>query len=855
MAIHKKLVSSTILGAVVLSVPLMAPVTLQAQGVLEEIIVTAQRREQSLQEVPISIETVSGEEINRQGYRDMQELVNFSPTVTVEPDILRSSITIRGFGAASADALTIEQSSPTFIDGIHYGRTSQVKVAFMDLQSVEVLKGPQPVYFGQNAIAGAFNLTTRKPTPEWEGIANLEYSDDNTQKAEFGVGGPITETLGIRVAGSFQRSDGYLVDVVTNDKFPHYKNYGGRVILHWTPTDNFQATVKFETSDQNKGAQGNHVCLRENGEYDFFSPDAVLVDPPIGAGWNIEHRPLGECYASNDGIIPQGQFPPPTPSDPFFVLERGNTILVNVNSVAPAIPRPSSADGFREDRDPYSFESRENIEPWNTYLNLTYTLDNGIEFNSLTGYDYYYREYLRDNRGTPIFANFQNREEDQYSISQELRVTSPTGGMFEWMIGAYYQQVDYDIFSDSIRPNTRAARRYNEGWEDAEWKSVFGNLTYNFLDGRASIDLGARYSNSWKNTFIQGWTANWIQSDGTVIPWNTRINPTTNAALMIYQGDIVIGMTDLVKNDRVPGPHLGEADQTELNPQIVLRYRPNDDISLYAKYAESFKTAGFNTGQASIPDFETYGFGPEYSHNYEVGAKGNFLGGQARYNVTVFYQKTTDLQLAAARGDFTELSNTQGLLTFQNAGAQRTRGVEISMDWLVTDRLSLSLSGAILDGVMLDYQGASCNSAEFEFPDVSGCDITKTPPEIDRSGSQAPNTPDYKFVLNADYRWPLANGYEVGLNAKGYISDGYITDTNGFSQVTKMNQHGDLSASAGIGPQSGSWKVSIFARNILGVHQSYNPEFQIGPPSPVSSPTMYRTSFMSYGMGFRYNYN
>lgn len=878
---HNKFHLPAILSFAGLILPLSAPVAVHAQG-LEEIIVTAQRREQSLQEVPISIETYSGAEITKQGYRDMQDLVNFSPTVTVQPDILRSSITIRGFGAAQADALTIEQSSPTFVDGIHYGRTSQIKLAFLDLQGVEILKGPQPVYFGQNAIAGAFNLTTRKPTPEWEGYLNGDIGNNNSQKVEAAAGGPITDTLGFRVAGSFERSDGYLKDIVIDEKFPRFKNFGGRAILQWSPTNNFQATLKAEVSDQNKGAQGNHVCYQPNGVFaplvggtiPIWEGSSVLLDPEQGGrGWSVNHKTLGDCYASNDGLLTTDKFPPPNgPTN--FVVEGTQTILLNTIGTERFITGVTTDKGFRENREPYSYESRENIEPWNTYLNLTYTLENGIELTSLTGYDYYYREYLRDNRGSPFLANQQNREEDQYSISQEVRISSPTGGTFEWMVGGYWQDVDYDIFSDSVRPNNRTGRRYNEAYEDATWKSIFGNLTYNFFDNKASIDLGARYSNSKKETFVQSYGAQWIMFDGFVFPWNQRAGPDSSAAINancgvgisclaafnLYNGTAPIGMTPLatLPQSQIPGPYLGAADQTELDPQIVLRYRPTDTMSMYAKYATSFKAAGFNTGQATLPGtLAEYGFGPEYGTNYEAGVKGDLLDGRARYTLAVFNSKTTDLQLASAVAN-----PDNALLNFQNAGAQRVRGAELTIDWLPTDRLSLSLSSALLDGVMLDYRGASCTEAEFNNLAESGCVPNAAQPTngalatIDRSGTQAPNTPDWKIVLDADYTMPLfIEGYEASFNAKGYMSDGYITNSNTFDQVNKFNQHEDLSVQVGFGPQDGPWQLSFYSRNILEPHESYNQELDYQPPSPVSTPVVYKTNYMSYGMTFRYSYD
>ena len=109
-------------------------------------------------------------------------------------------------------------------------------------------------------------------------------------------------------------------------------------------------------------------------------------------------------------------------------------------------------------------------------------------------------------------------------------------------------------------------------------------------------------------------------------------------------------------------------------------------------------------------------------------------------------------------------------------------------------------------------------------------------------------------MLNADYVIPLSNGYELGLNAKGYTSDGYITDTNGFSQVLKFNQHEDLGLSAAYGPQDGNWKLTAFARNLLEASPSYNAEFDLLVEA-IQSPVVYRSSYTSYGLSFRYTYD
>ena len=295
------------MAAILLTVSLANPNTASAQGALEEIVVTAQRRTESSQDVPISIEAISGDQIQRQSYRDLNELALFTPTVIVEPEHLRPSMSVRGLGAATTDAFTVEQSTPIFLDGVHYARTSMIKLSFLDVAQLEILKGPQPVYFGQNAIAGAFNITTRKPTPEWEGYVDGGVSSFGTNIIEAAIGGPITETFGIRVAGKYDKADGYLRDIVSGEKFPNYENLAGRVLLQWTPNDKFKAIAKYDAADLNKGAEGTGVCYKPSAtepqaRAGIFDMRAVWIQPPLGTAdrHGVPFRPLPDCEDIDD---------------------------------------------------------------------------------------------------------------------------------------------------------------------------------------------------------------------------------------------------------------------------------------------------------------------------------------------------------------------------------------------------------------------------------------------------------------------------------------------------------------------------------------------------------------------------
>ena len=851
--------TSSISGIAVSSVLVISllPSTLQAQA-LEEIVVTAQRRTQSLQEVPISIDAISGEEIRLQGFRNMDQLANFSPSILIDNRIQDQDIAIRGVGT-TGNNLTLEQAAPTFIDGIHYGRTSQIKNAFIDLERVEVLRGPQPVYFGQNATAGAFSLTTRKPGPEWEGNVNGEVGNFGRKTIEGAFGGPINDTWGIRVAGKWDTLDGYLTDVFTGDKFPEGRDIAGRVIVQWAPTEQFEATMKYQFTDYNGGSDGAAVALSGKG--------AVA---------NIERKVLIQGYNNNpfikltnslsDGL---GVRSGPIYLWPDTTINNADATLCTATVVTNCggnIDMRAAASAIRNG----DIVGRENIDPWDAYLNMNYRFANEIELSSQTGFSRLVRSYVRDNSLSPFLMNLQNRDEDYNSWSQEIRLTSPSGGSIEWMTGLYWQKTDLELRSDNWRGELRRPRRYNEVWEDGEWKSVFATLTWNFWDDKASIDLGARYTAIEKAAQVVGYSSTWVFD---VIP-TSRPGFTAVPGGWTYRYDLqrfvpnewdaraAVGMTPLVKGLREAGPYQGEWKDDDINPQVTLRYRPTEDISMYAKWAQAFKAGGFNTGSSTIPatraQFELLS---EYAENWEIGAKGSFWDGKARANISAFWMDVNDLQIATTRIDLA--TNTSQGSTSTNAGKQRVRGIEADATVLAAERLTLGLNGALMDGKMIEYTGAGCTEAENEIAATGPCltaaesialyGVNTFAGLIDRSGYEAPRTPDWVVTGNVDYWMPVYDSYKVTFNGKFKLSAGYISNVESFSLIVKMNKHEDINLSLGFGDQDDVWRISLWGRNLLEPLPSYNAQYDVNP-NGLFTTGLSSSHFKSYGLQLEYNY-
>ena len=192
--------------ATLLSFSLLLSATERA---LEEVVVTAQKREQSLNDVPISVVAISGEEISKGNIENLEDLSAKLPAITVTEAAAGDQIFIRGIGSGINSGF--EQSVGTFIDGVYFGRGRQSVSQFLDIDHVEVLKGPQSTYFGNNTIGGAINILARKPGTKWEGYVNALYEVEHDEyDLQIAGGGPVNDVLGVRIAGRYRNIDGWL---------------------------------------------------------------------------------------------------------------------------------------------------------------------------------------------------------------------------------------------------------------------------------------------------------------------------------------------------------------------------------------------------------------------------------------------------------------------------------------------------------------------------------------------------------------------------------------------------------------------------------------------------------------------
>lgn len=971
---------STLALTVVLGPP---PATGQ---VLEEIVVTAQRREQSLQDVPIAIDVYSDELLQKEGFDNLEELSVFTPAVFVnEGGDQGSDVFIRGFGTVGRNWAN-DSATPLFLDNVNLGQASMGALGFMDTQRVEVLKGPQPIHFGMNATGGAMSIVSARPSQEWDGYVNAEMGQtgDMTlwkrygdKELEAAITGPISDTLAFRLASLYSSKDGYLRDAVTGYPMGYRNFLGGRLSLQWEPSENLTVFSKIELAKQ-EWAGASRVCRRDEDDYpnrftrtgDNTFAD-VETDPTAmwlafadgGTGWNTPIHDLDSCgdrYSYiGQTVIREAPtvnvrtrdtttgFPDIRLAAAEFLnnyaggsYDAGRTTFgINPGTGAPFTGFKGDGSGITEN----GYMDEQNMAPKNFQIDVNYQLDNGIEFQWTNNYmESYYQDASAD-RNTPYAENIRIRMEDYSQYSTELRISSYGNGeqdqALEWMIGAFLQKEDLHFTTVDMRAEIRFNNRLNDNYQDATWNSYFGNLTWNFLDNKASLDVGARYSKAKKDPTLVSYNSSWIFditpcSGRTTGPTATRAHPDVwkgdtsdwggKPVQNVTPADCLKGLHPLTQNidpsaaifllpsvqgrnvntsnlwfvpastnREIPATWRGnytaavgitpwsieqrqfeqwsdiERTWDNWDPQVVLRYRPSDEMSLYLKYASAFKAGAFDLGFGGSQPLSNDPGGldeltidPEYSETFEFGASGTWLDGRISYQATLFRVDFDDLIATTVTDVGTESQSTQVI----NIGKQRAQGLELDGRFAATDQLELGLNFSYLDSKFTEFPNANCTEHEFRTYQESGCVITLDPagggditnPDdalaavIDRAGQTAAFAPEFSGTFSVDY-WMPYRDYKVDMGGRMIASSSFYTDFREFDKSTIQKAYADLNLNIGIGAMDDRWRVGLSLRNLLEPRSTFRPEYTSNI-AELGGGGLRSNQIKSVALTFKYNF-
>lgn len=615
-----------------------------ADVTLEEVIVTATKRgETSLQDAAISVSAVTGGVIEDSGIRHVEDLQAYVPNLVVGDSADTPGdavVTIRGIGTQIL-SIGADPSSSVHTDGVYNSRPGTIFSEFLDVERVEVLRGPQGTLYGRNSVGGTINIIHKMASYEPEVKVLAEVGNLDGYRGVVSVNGALVEdTLAGRFAFSRRARDGWITNQVDGDKYGEETVNAFRGALLWDISDTAQLVVKTDWSD--KDTDNRPAKLLGTGE-----------DPDDGA--------LSAQLLADNGALP-------TAADWYAVNQ--NTTL---------------GKPYR-DQDDFGISAELTIELGN------YTL------TSLTGYRSHESEYLNDTDLTSLDLVNDFLETESSQFSEELRLASNFDGRVNFQASLFYMEDDAElnIFSDLNAGNHPLAAQFFLGFPPTDTSeilvpilqenttkamAVFGEI-YVEITERLRLTLGGRYSDEEKD-FSDGTQASLVTDSGTI---------------SFFPGDVMVQFPGKGVAGVIPVNRNSASDSwSKFTPKVVLEYSASEDVLYYFTYAEGFKSGGFDA-RVAVPGDNTPAFEPESVDNIEIGAKATLWGGRARVNTAIFRMEYTDQQI-------TFVDNESGLpvVTTSNAGESRFQGLEFEGELLLTDNFKAGLGLAFLDAEYITY--------------------------------------------------------------------------------------------------------------------------------------------------------
>ncbi|MFT5276168.1 MAG: iron complex outermembrane receptor protein [Saprospiraceae bacterium] len=602
---------------------------------LEEIFVTAQKREQSLQDVGIAVITLSGEDIDLMNVTNSSQLAELTPNMTISSDRPNQSFpSIRGIGSAIR-APGVDQGVAIYLDGVQVDSGGANLFSVIDLAQVEVLKGPQGTLYGRNAIGGVINMRSTKPSEELQGNVKVGFGSDGFFEVAGGVEGALVEdVLTGRISAVYKENDDY-----TENLFPGIDGYGSqentnvRATLSYTPNERFQADLTLDHSE----IEGDST------PWQSVAADSGLI-----------------------GAVSNGQ-------SVAFVLSGA----------------PVSVPTYTEDNDirtvNHNFDSVTSSEINGAALTLKYQLNDSIDLVSITGSresTYISTEDLDASPNSYLDVVSNN---DFESFTQEFQLQYASDNV-NGVFGLFYADSELDnTFSvDAFREfNVLGGSKptTTNRISNSESFAVFTQWDWNVTD-KLMLTAGLRYGESEKSNAL-------TETTFTDIPFAAQLAGLSQcfvAAPGVHPADQPACLTAFVPAS--VGSNSGSAEFDRVSPKVGLTYQATDDVMVYGSITEGYRDGGLSGDVNSFARFEE-----EVLTSYEVGVKSELAGGSVRLNASVFYYDYEDLQLELS--DI--LASGAIVMNVLNAGEATLSGAEIELLWAATDNFTLGINLGLLD--------------------------------------------------------------------------------------------------------------------------------------------------------------
>jgi outer membrane receptor protein involved in Fe transport len=860
----KKLNKAAVLGTTAILTGLIGASGALAQ--VDVITVTAQKREQTLQEAPVSVAAVTGEQLEQSQIRDAADLQTLVPSLRVAEfaTSTNTEFSLRGIGTSSFNP-GLEPSVGVFIDGVYRPRSGSAINDLLSVERVEVIRGPQSTLFGRNTPAGVVSVITQQPEYEFGYVAELTHGNYNTNIARASVTGPLSDTMAFRIDGSMHQNDGYM-DAVDGREINNRSRHTWRAQLLWNPGDNTEVRIIGDY-----GGIDENCCAAPFAYYDPIDQGAL-----VGLGGTaVPADPDGGDLIAIDGNLNTN------------LVTKGVSVEVNHDYDAFTLTSITAFRNYDEDQnfdadfsdlDLVSLRHIQNeYDSFTQEFRITSTGDNFIDW---MGGAFYYNNRLSYSNATPYGSDaraFFDAASAADPAAQQLisafGLPPGSGGvdLLEFFLNMN-QAAGVGNFAPLPSGNAALPTTPAEGFistshglisedyqYDTEAWSVFGQLDFNITD-RFTVTLGGRYSDESKemvatidqpdpmSTFSFVDLARDLRlvtpttCDPTLFPIIGGDACAYLVPALLAQGGAPIDptqpLTDAQARSAALNPLLGfsafqnwppvsgsdfptSRTDTNFSGNIILSYDVSDTLNIYGSYATGFKPGGFNvsTNAAFTGVFE---FEEETAESFEIGAKGSLGNGRFLYAIAYFNQEIEDFQTNNFVGNGFAL---------ENAGSIEVSGIEFEGQWSPVDNLLFTGGFTyLIDNQYGDYEFAPCPDSfngvgvwDAGDPMFALCepgnertnDAGVTASFNDLTGVDRGNS-ELVGSLTATLTTPLDNGWEIDWRGEAtYVSEFLHTTSQDPRPFAQQDAFTLYNASVTIGSDTDSWALQFWGRNLF----------------------------------------
>jgi iron complex outermembrane receptor protein len=795
-------------GAAAFALPAMPAFAQDAADEASEdvIVVTARKQNETLQEVPVTVAVVDGKTLEDYKITKAEDVAGRVPTLNVQVGGSGSggTIALRGVGSSAISA-SFDSAVAFDFDGVQISTMRLVQAGFFDVGQIEVLKGPQSLYFGKSASAGVFSLKSAEPTSTWEFGAKASYEFEEKGKVVSGfISGPLGDTFGIRLAAQYTDIDRYQrlqanTPAVNNPR--GLKDFVARATLAWEPTDRFSANLKLQyVRNENDGAisQSDIFCGANGRADEIYLLSGVVAIP---AGY--------DCTLNNGRYYLTDTAPP----------------------LATSVPTPSNAVGFNGR--PFG-----KTDLYFGRLRLDYDLTDELRLTSVGGYvdlnsqdvdNYSYGGIgpafsplgnalglplaalapalgAVNGPGIPLGVGTSDPVNKLKQYSQELRLQSDFDGPVNFMIGGFFEDRKFTfdtaqqavnvslIGPDPTRNLLGGGQAVGTGFTfdykkihitNTKAYSVFGSLTFNPTE-QLEISGGLRYTDEKKVNTIS-------------VPYvNNRLAYVETA----MGSGVFVPSPVFLQSGFFSGPI--RFKDSNVSPELTVKYEANPDFNVFASFKTGYKSGGIDNSalpsnslsQAALSgDFSSLIYKSEKARGGEIGFKSQLANRTLTLNGTAFYYQFKNLQVQIFNATAVQFITT-------NAGKVNQKGAELELRWRAPVE-GLNFSGA------LAYLDAKYKTFTLPGPDLA----LGTADDVDLSGRKVSRAPKFSGNMAFDYTVPVGDSYSVALGGNMIFSGKYITNN---STRTDYVQKGFATFDGRIsfGDRDDRWRIALVGVNL-----------------------------------------